>query len=74
MPQNHAGPGSRNARVCWRRDAAPVEGESRAMGIIGLKVRHNESGEVELLEADGVFAAIGHTRKKRLPWLTDPHG
>ncbi|UVI30877.1 hypothetical protein [Paenibacillus spongiae] len=36
-----------------------IEVESGRLGIIGLKVRHNESGEVEPLESEVVFAFGG---------------
>ena len=31
------------------------------MGVTGLKVSNNETGEEEIIETDGIFVAIGHT-------------
>ncbi len=31
------------------------------MGVTGLKVRNNETGEEEVIETNGIFVAIGHT-------------
>lgn len=50
-----------NDKIVWSLNYTPVEVESGAMGVKGLKARNNETGEIELLEADGIFIAIGHT-------------
>lgn len=50
-----------NKKISWALNRSPLEVVT-AEGIVkGLKVRHNESGQEELLEADGIFVAIGHT-------------
>ncbi|SCZ13092.1 thioredoxin reductase (NADPH) [Paenibacillus polysaccharolyticus] len=50
-----------NEKVKWALNRTPLEVVPEAMGVKGLKVRNNETGQEELLEADGVFVAIGHT-------------
>lgn len=45
----------------WALNRTPIEVVPEALGVKGLKVRNNETGQEELLEADGVFVAIGHT-------------
>jgi len=50
-----------NAKIAWSLNRTPVEVVSGPLGVTGLKVLNNETGEEELLEADGVFLAIGHT-------------
>ncbi|MBC8078769.1 MAG: thioredoxin-disulfide reductase [Gorillibacterium sp.] len=49
-----------NPKVVWSLNRAPVEVVAGDRGVTGLKVRNNESGEEEILEADGIFVAIGH--------------
>jgi len=39
----------------------PLEVLAGLMGLSRLKVSNNEKGEEELLEADEIFLAIGHT-------------
>lgn len=48
-------------KVTWSLNRTPLEVEAGPLGVKGLKVRNNETGEEELLEADGIFLAIGHT-------------
>ncbi|GBG11496.1 thioredoxin-disulfide reductase [Paenibacillus sp. MY03] len=50
-----------NEKVAWSLNRTPLEVVAGENGLQGLKVRNNETGEEELLEADGVFVAIGHT-------------
>ncbi|MDU0205107.1 thioredoxin-disulfide reductase [Paenibacillus sp. MAH-36] len=50
-----------NEKVVWSLNRTPLEVEAGPLGVKGLKVRNNETGEEELLEADGIFLAIGHT-------------
>ena len=50
-----------NEKIQWALDRTPVEVVTSETGVKGLKVRNNETGEEELIEAEGVFVAIGHT-------------
>lgn len=50
-----------NEKVAWSLNRTPLEVVAGEDGLKGLLVRNNETGEEELLEADGVFVAIGHT-------------
>lgn len=49
-----------NPKIKWTLDAVPLEVISDGTKVTGLKVKHNETGEEEILEADGIFVAIGH--------------
>jgi len=50
-----------NAKISWSLNRTPLEVLSGAKGVTGLKVRNNETGEEEIIAADGIFIAIGHT-------------
>ncbi|AOZ92729.1 thioredoxin-disulfide reductase [Paenibacillus crassostreae] len=50
-----------NEKVLWALNRTPLEVVTEGMGLKGLKVLNNETNEEELIEADGVFVAIGHT-------------
>ncbi|WP_270166051.1 thioredoxin-disulfide reductase [Paenibacillus sp. SYP-B4298] len=50
-----------NEKVSWSLNRTPIEVVAGALGVTGLKVRNNETGEEEVLETDGVFVTIGHT-------------
>lgn len=50
-----------NSKIKWSLNRTPLEIVKEGMQVTGVKVRNNESGEEELIEADGVFIAIGHT-------------
>lgn len=50
-----------NEKIEWALNRTPVEVLANGMGVTGLKVRNNETGEEEVIETDGVFVAIGHT-------------
>lgn len=50
-----------NEKIAWSLNRTPLEVVPGEIGLKGLRVRNNETGEEELLEADGVFVAIGHT-------------
>lgn len=50
-----------NEKISWALDRTPLEVLSNGMGVTGLKVRNNATGEEEVIETDGVFVAIGHT-------------
>lgn len=50
-----------NPKVAWSLNSVPLEVVAGERGVTGLKVRHNETGQEEVLETDGIFVAIGHT-------------
>ena len=50
-----------NEKISWQLNRTPVEVVAGGMGVTGLKVKNNETGEEEIIETDGVFVAIGHT-------------
>lgn len=50
-----------NDKIEWALNRTPIEVVESDTGVKGLKVRNNETGEEELIEAEGVFVAIGHT-------------
>ncbi|REK74915.1 thioredoxin-disulfide reductase [Paenibacillus paeoniae] len=50
-----------NDKISWSLNRTPLEVVGGENGLQGLRVRNNETGEEELLQADGVFVAIGHT-------------
>lgn len=50
-----------NPKISWATDVTPLEAVLQANGNFqALKVRDNKTGEERLLEADGLFVAIGH--------------
>src|SRR5690606_10618914 len=50
-----------NEKITWSLNRTPLEVVSGENGVKGLKVKNNETGAEELIEADGIFIAIGHT-------------
>lgn len=50
-----------NEKISWSLNRTPLEVLSGPLGVTGLKVKNNETGEEEAIEASGVFVAIGHT-------------
>lgn len=50
-----------NEKIVWSLNRTPLEVIAGENGLTGLKVKNNETGQEELLEADGLFVAIGHT-------------
>ncbi|MBW7474933.1 thioredoxin-disulfide reductase [Paenibacillus oenotherae] len=50
-----------NDKIKWSLNVKPLEVAAGEQGLDGLKVLNNVTGQEELLEADGVFVAIGHT-------------
>lgn len=50
-----------NDKIVWSLNRTPLEVVTSDYGVTGLKVLNNSTGEEELLEADGIFVAIGHT-------------
>lgn len=49
-----------NEKIVWSLNRTPLEVMSGDKGVTGLKVKNNETGEEEIIEADGIFVAIGH--------------
>jgi thioredoxin reductase (NADPH) len=49
-----------NPKVDWELGVAPIEVVAGDKGFKGLKVKDNGTGEERVLEADGLFVAIGH--------------
>jgi thioredoxin reductase (NADPH) len=50
-----------NPKITMKLNRTPLEVIAGDMGVTGLKVRNNETGEEELIETQGVFVAIGHS-------------
>jgi thioredoxin reductase (NADPH) len=66
-----------NEKISWSLNRTPLEVVASGMGVTGLKVRNNVSGEEEVIETDGVFIAIGHTPNTKFlngQIDTDDHG
>ncbi|MFD0590042.1 thioredoxin-disulfide reductase [Paenibacillus sp. GCM10027627] len=66
-----------NEKIAWSLNRTPLEVVAGENGLKGLLVRNNETGQEELLEADGVFVAIGHTPNTGFlggQITTDDHG
>ncbi|MBP2002437.1 thioredoxin reductase (NADPH) [Paenibacillus shirakamiensis] len=49
-----------NEKVEWGLNRTPLEVIAGEQGVTGLKVLNNETGKEEIIEASGVFVAIGH--------------
>ncbi|MBM7551170.1 thioredoxin-disulfide reductase [Thalassobacillus pellis] len=49
-----------NEKITWSMNKTPIEVMSDGMKVSGLKVRDNDTGEEEVIDADGIFVAIGH--------------
>lgn len=54
-----------NPKISWELNVTPLEVVTGPKGFQALKVRDNTTGEERLLEADGMFVAIGHTPNTR---------
>lgn len=67
-----------NEKVKWALNRTPLEVITDENGVVkGLKVRNNTSDQDELIEAEGVFVAIGHTPNTKFlegQVKTDEHG
>ncbi|GLX71304.1 thioredoxin-disulfide reductase [Paenibacillus glycanilyticus] len=66
-----------NEKISWSLNRTPVGVEAGGMGVTGLKVRNNETGEEEVIQTDGIFIAIGHTPNTKFlngQIDTDEHG
>ncbi|KOF11211.1 thioredoxin reductase [Planococcus glaciei] len=49
-----------NAKITWALDRIPLRVVTKDDKVSGLKVRNNETAEEEVIQADGIFIAIGH--------------
>jgi thioredoxin reductase (NADPH) len=49
-----------NIKVLWNRAVAEFVGGGEPEGLVGLKLRNTHSGEIEQIEVEGAFVAIGH--------------
>lgn len=49
-----------NEKIEWALNRTPVEVLAADHGVTGIKVKNNATGEEEIVEASGVFVAIGH--------------
>jgi len=49
-----------NEKIEWALNNTPVEVVAGDMGVTGLKVLNNTTGQEEVIPAHGVFVAIGH--------------
>ncbi|MBD2847856.1 thioredoxin-disulfide reductase [Paenibacillus sp. IB182496] len=50
-----------NDKISWSLNHTPVEVVAGGLGVTGLRTVDNATGEETVLEADGVFIAIGHS-------------
>ncbi|GGJ02310.1 thioredoxin reductase [Alicyclobacillus cellulosilyticus] len=50
-----------NPKIKWVLNHVPVAVHGDGTKVTGLEVRDNATGQTRVLEADGVFVAIGHT-------------
>ncbi|PZE20680.1 thioredoxin-disulfide reductase [Paenibacillus xerothermodurans] len=66
-----------NNKISWSLNRTPLEVVAGDNGVTGLKVRNNATGQDEVIEAAGVFVAIGHTPNTKFlggQLNTDEHG
>ncbi|ULL19355.1 thioredoxin-disulfide reductase [Paenibacillus sp. H1-7] len=66
-----------NSKISWSLNRTPLAVVSGDKGVIGLKVKNNETGSEEIIETDGIFVAIGHTPNTGFlggQITTDDHG
>jgi thioredoxin reductase (NADPH) len=50
-----------NPKISWSLNKTPLEVVAGGMGVTGLKVKDNVTGNEEVIETQGLFVAIGHT-------------
>ncbi|MCM3390462.1 thioredoxin-disulfide reductase (plasmid) [Ureibacillus chungkukjangi] len=50
-----------NNKISWALNKTPLEVVTGENGLKGLKVKNNETNGEEIIEANGIFVAIGHT-------------
>ena len=53
-----------NIEFVWNNNVDEIVGDN--MGVTGLKVKDKNTGEVRLLDVDGVFIAIGHSPNTKI--------
>src|ERR1700742_2086313 len=49
-----------NIKVLWNRAVAEFVAGGEPEGLVGLKLRNTVSGEIEQIDVEGAFVAIGH--------------
>lgn len=49
-----------NPKIKWTMNATPLEVLGENNRVTGLKIRHNDTGETEILPTEGLFVSIGH--------------
>ncbi|MDN7225859.1 thioredoxin-disulfide reductase [Planococcus sp. N064] len=49
-----------NPKITWALDRIPLRVVTKGDKVSGLKVRNNKTSEEEVIQADGIFIAIGH--------------
>ncbi|NGP45411.1 thioredoxin-disulfide reductase [Bacillaceae bacterium SIJ1] len=49
-----------NEKITWSMNCTPVSVVSDGMKTSGLEVMNNDTGKKEIIDADGIFIAIGH--------------
>ncbi len=50
----------KNPKIKWLMNTSPVEVINDNQRVTGLKVKHNDTGETEVLSTEGLFVSIGH--------------
>lgn len=50
-----------NSKISWQLNKTPLEVVAGPLGVTGLKVLDNATGQEETIQTDGMFVAIGHT-------------
>ena len=53
--------GNKKITIRWNRIVEEILGTDNPPSVTGLKLQDVKSGEIELIEASGIFVAIGHT-------------
>ncbi|MBE9915478.1 thioredoxin-disulfide reductase [Paenibacillus donghaensis] len=49
-----------NSKITWGLGLSPVEVATHDEHVVGLKVKDQQTNEERIIEADGIFVAIGH--------------
>lgn len=66
-----------NPKIQWAMNLEPLSVKSDGKKVTGLEVRDNRTGEVKVLETQGIFVAIGHNPNTEFlqgQLETDSHG
>jgi thioredoxin reductase (NADPH) len=50
-----------NIKVMWNREVAAFVAGGEPEGLVGIDLRDTQTGEIERIDVDGGFVAIGHT-------------